>query len=91
MPDLPLSLVFIRILLDEAAKIVNSATMLSDLLEDCLVAFFHDRGDLVTTTVKWSQILPLLKFPAEKDKQQKCLEHAVQQVMFKVRLTLLKL
>ena len=78
MPDLPLSLVFIRTLLDQAAKIVNSPSMVSDLLEDCLVAFFYDRGDLVTTTVKWSQILPLLKFPGEKDKQDKCLEHAVQ-------------
>ena len=81
MPDLPLSLIFIKTLLTEAAKIVNAASMVSDLLEDCLVAFFCDRseGGLVTTSnVKWSQVLPFLQLPKDKDKRQKCLDHAVQ-------------
>ena len=81
MPDLPLSLVFIKTLLTEAAKIVNTASMVSDLLEDCLVAFFCDRSDggLVTTSnVKWNQVLPFLILPKDKEQRQKCLDHAVQ-------------
>ena len=80
LTDLPTALLFLPTLLSQASKMVNSPDLVADLLEDCLEAYFQDRGDFQISSdfsASWNEIMPHVVLPQDKDKLTQCLEHGV--------------
>ena len=74
MTDHETALTFIELLLNHSSQLIASPEILSDVIEDCLEAFFSDRSDdehgLIppNNDVNWTMILPLIKLPNDKEK-----------------------
>ena len=87
MTDFQTSLVFLTTLLGQTSTLVSCPSMLSDLFEDCLEAYFRDHGDYQQTgsgqnaanITSWSQIVSYMVWPKDKEKLTQCLVHAVEQ------------
>ena len=86
MTDFDTSLVFLTMLLGSASQLVNCPSMLSDLFEDCLEAYFKDHNDYqpssgqnTSNMTSWDQITSYMVWPKEKEKLTQCLVRAVEQ------------
>lgn len=80
MTDLQTALLFLTTLLNQTSQLVNCPQMVSDILEDCLEAYFLDRGEFQQkAATSWSYILPFVTLPKDKEKLIKCLERAVEE------------
>ncbi len=79
LTDLPTAMVFLATLLDQLASIVACPSMISDMLESCLEAYFQDRGDHQKNPTAWAHIMPYVQLPKDKEKLTKCLDRAVEQ------------
>lgn len=78
MTDVGTAMLFLTPLLNHLSQLVHCPQTVSDLLEDCLEAYFEDRSDYQNgVKVSWEQILPLVALPKDKDKLSQCLENAV--------------
>ena len=80
MTDFQMSLIFLTILLGQASQLVSCPSMLSDLFEDCLEAYFRDHGDYQQTNnvTSWTQIVSYVIWPKDKEKLTQCLVRAVE-------------
>lgn len=78
MTDPAVTAVFIGTLLRQASATIVCPFWVCDVFEDCLESFFNEE-EIRRSKPRWSEILPFIQLPAEKEKYQQCLERAVKE------------